>query len=410
MENKKHILVIAQYFHPEQFRINDICTEWIKRGYKVTVVTGIPNYPQGRFYKGYGWFKNRYEIWNGIEIIRIPLISRGHSSIKLALNYFSFVVSGWFWSHFTKINPSLIFIYEVSPITQALVGVWLAERRKIPCHIYVTDLWPDNFEIITGIRNRLIIGPIEKLTKRIYKGCDKIFTSSESFIGSISKLGVPKNKLIFWPQYAEDFYKPVNSDKIPTTDKIFPINDKFKILFAGNIGEAQGLGVLIDAAKILREKGKDNIQFCIVGDGRYKNTLIKQINDCHLNEFFVLHSKVPATVIPNLFAQTEASLICLSKNEVFAMTIPAKTQSCLACGKPIIVCADGEIRDIIQKARCGVTAAASDANGLAEMIICLANKSKEELDQLSANARNYYCEHFDKNMLLNKMDQHIANG
>ena len=131
---KKHILVIAQYFYPEQFRINDICTEWVKRGYKVTVVTGIPNYPQGKYYDGYGLFKKRKETYNGIEIIRIPLVPRGNNSIMLALNYLSFVVSGFFWKMFTKIKADYVFIFEVSPMTQALPGVWYAKKRKIPCY------------------------------------------------------------------------------------------------------------------------------------------------------------------------------------------------------------------------------------------------------------------------------------
>ena len=157
---REHILVVSQYFYPENFRINDICAEWVKKGYKVTVVTGIPNYPQGKFYKGYGWFKRRKETWNGVDIIRIPLISRGKSSIRLALNYFSFVISGWFWKLFTRVKADIVFTFEVSPMTQALVGVWYAKRRKIPHYLYVQDLWPDNVEIVTGIKSKAILNPI----------------------------------------------------------------------------------------------------------------------------------------------------------------------------------------------------------------------------------------------------------
>lgn len=410
MEHQKHILVVAQYFYPEQFRINDICEEWVKRGYKVTVVTGIPNYPQGRFYEGYGWFSNRHEIWNGVEIIRIPLTPRRRGPIMLALNYLSFVVSGWFWARFTKLKPTHVFIYEVSPMSQGLVGVWLAERRRIPCSIYVTDLWPDNFEIITGIRHRLIVGPLERMTQRIYKGCNRIFTSSESFIGSIARRGVPADKLQFWPQYAEEFYKPVAPEAVPPEDKILPQNGRFKILFAGNIGEAQGLGVLVETAQILRRKGCDGIQFCIVGEGRYKQTLVQRVTDAGVSDLFSFHTKVPATKVPALFAQADASLICLARNEVFAMTIPAKTQSCLACGKPVIVCADGEIREIVERAGCGATAPAADADRLADAVMSLAARSAEEMERLAANARAYYSRHFAKEMLLDRMDEYIANN
>ena len=208
---KKHILVIAQYFYPEQFRINDICTEWVKRGYKVTVITGIPNYPKGKYYKGYGLFNKRKETYNGIEIIRIPLVPRGKNSIMLALNYLSFVISGFFWKMFTKVKADYVFIFEVSPMTQALPGVWYAKKRKIPCYLYVQDLWPENVEIITGITNKKIIGAIGKMVDYIYARCTKIFTTSNSFVTSIESRGVPIEKIEYWPQYAEDFYKPLNN-------------------------------------------------------------------------------------------------------------------------------------------------------------------------------------------------------
>lgn len=404
---KKHILVISQYFYPEQFRINDICCEWINRGYKVTVVTGIPNYPQGKFYLGYGLFKKRKEVWNGIEIIRLPIISRGHSSVRLALNYLSFVISGWFWAHFTRERPDTVFIYEVSPMTQGLLGVWLAKRRKIPCHIYVTDLWPENFEIITGIHNRLIVGPLEKMVMRIYNGCKTIFTSSQSFIDAIAKRGVSRDKIVFWPQYAEEFYAPVARDALAEGELQVPQDGKCNILFAGNIGEAQGLSVLAEAASLLKQGDFHKLRFVLVGDGRYKATLQALVREQQLEEYFLFFEKVPATQVPLWFAQVSASLICLSKNEVFAMTLPAKTQSCLACGKPVVVCADGEVRDVVQEARCGISAAAADSEGLCDALIQLASKTPEEMIQMGDNARKFFVRNYEKQMLLDKMDGYL---
>jgi hypothetical protein len=205
-----HILVISQYFYPEPFRINDMCQEWVKRGHKVTVVTGIPNYPQGEFYKGYGWFKKRKETWNGVDVIRIPLTARGHGSIKLALNYFSFVVTGFFWSHFTRIKADYVFTFEVSPMTQALLGVWFAKRRKIPNYLYVQDLWPENVEIVTGIHSKAVLGPIGRMVNYIYKHCDAIFATSPSFVVDIQKRCPGQESMVHYlPQYAEEFYKPL---------------------------------------------------------------------------------------------------------------------------------------------------------------------------------------------------------
>ncbi len=402
---KKHILVIAQYFYPEQFRINDICTEWVKRGYKVTVVTGIPNYPQGKYYEGYGLFKKRREKYNGIDIIRIPLIPRGKNSIMLVLNYLSFVVSGFFWMISTKIKADYVFIFEVSPMTQALPGVWYAKRRKVPCYLYVQDLWPENVEIITGIKNRYIIGIIGKMVDYIYARCTKIFTTSKSFIKSISARGVPVEKIEYWPQYAEDFYKPVEKKSIPE----IPDDDAFDIIFTGNIGNAQGLDILPKVALLLKErKLSRKIRFNIVGDGRYKNELVELVNENDVAFMFNFIPKQPATRIPEFIAASDVAFLSLSDSPLFAMTIPAKLQSYMACGIPIIAAADGETSRIISEANAGVCCSAGNYHELADKIVELLNKPLDHLSQLGKNARNYYNKNFGKNELLNRIDRYFG--
>ncbi len=405
---KKHILVVSQYFHPEQFRINDICTEWVKRGYKVTVLTGIPNYPQGKFYDGYGWGKKRKEEWNGIHIIRLPLIARGHNSIGLALNYLSFVISGRFWSWLTKLDADIVFNYEVSPMTQVLVGIWYAKKRKIPCYLYVTDLWPDNVEIVTGIHNKQFLGSINSMVNYIYKRCTRIFTSSESFIRKMVERGVSIDMIEFWPQYAEDFYTPYRTDdKVSLGEETgIPADDKLNILFAGNIGYAQGLGILVKAALQLKDIDC-NVRFNIVGNGRYKQEMINEVSKKSLTEYFNFIDSKPATDIPKYMSASDVALICLSKSEVFAMTIPAKTQSCLACGKPILVSADGEVREIVEKGSCGLTSSSEDVEGLVKNIKRLSEMSKEDLELLGQNSLVLYNQKFNKKYLLNMMDKYL---
>ncbi len=181
----KHILVVSQYFYPEPFRINDICTELVKRGNKVTVITGIPNYPEGRFYKGYGLTKRRKERWNGIDIVRLPIISRGHSAVRLIANYYSFVISGTIRNLFKKEKIDAVFTFEVSPLTQALVGVRTAKKAKVPHFLYVQDLWPDNLDIVGGIHNKSVLAHYDKMAKKIYKRSYKIFATSDSFVEEI---------------------------------------------------------------------------------------------------------------------------------------------------------------------------------------------------------------------------------
>lgn len=404
---QKHILIVSQYFYPEQFRINDIAVEWVRRGYKVTVLTGIPNYPQGKFFEGYGWRKRRRETWSGIDIIRLPIVARGHSSVGLILNYLSFVVSGFFWKVFTKLRPDTIFTYEVSPMTQALIGVWLSKKRKIPNILYVTDLWPQNVEIITGIHSKLVIGPIGKMVNYIYRRCDRIFISSKSFKKDIgSRIGCSEEeaneKVIYWPQYAEGFYKPLSD----APQKEIPRDGVFNIVFAGNIGYAQGLGILVDAAERLRDKNL-SVRFNMIGDGRFKQVLIDKIESSGTGKYFNFIDRKPAEEIPEYFFFADALLICLSKSEVFSMTIPAKTQSCMACGKPVLVSADGEVQEIIRESGSGLVSDAEDAEGLTENIIDMMNMTRQKLLQMGENALKYSQKHFNKDRLLDQVEKDL---
>ena len=399
----KHILVVAQYFYPEQFRINDICEEWVKRGYKVTVLTGIPNYPQGKYYKGYGLFRKRRENYKGISIKRIPLIPRGKSSFMLILNYLSFVISGFFFSKLTKLHADHVFIYEVSPMTQALPGIWFAKRRNIPCTLYVMDLWPENIEIVAGIKNKRILNFVGNIVDNIYKNCDRILASSRSFVELIEKRGVSRQKLEFWPQYAEDFYRPLPQESVE--ENIIPQDGKFNILFAGNIGFAQGLEILPETAQILKKRNCNSVRFNLVGDGRAKIDLRNKIKENRTEEYFNFIDRQPAVTIPRFMAVSDASLLCLSKSKVFETTIPGKTQSYLACGIPIIVSADGEVCEITRLSGSGFCSPAGDPEGLASIIIEMSNLPKERLHEMGRRALDYYKKNFDKSKLLDRMDE-----
>lgn len=400
----KKILVVSQYFFPEQFRINDICNSWIERGYDVTVLTGIPNYPQGDFFEGYGCNKRRNENLNGINIIRIPIIPRKKSSMTMALNYLSFVISGWFWKLFNKENFDMVFIYEVSPMTQALPAVWIAKKLKIPCYIYVMDLWPENFEIITGISSPLVITPLNKMVDYIYKNCNKIFTASESFKKNIQIRGVDPEKVFFWPQYAEEFYHTR-----ATKSKKIIVDDKINITFAGNVGMAQGLEILPIIGQRLKKENV-NVRFNIVGSGRYLETLINEVTKNALQEYFNFLEPVPPTEISEIFSASDFSFVSLQENEIFSMTIPAKLQSSMACGKPILLSASGESKDIVIKAECGYASDAGDVNHLIENIKKIVKLDKKQIEKLGNNSRNYFENNFEKEKLLDSMDSFLVEG
>lgn len=401
-----NLLVISQYYYPEQFRINDICREWVKRGHKVTVVTAIPNYPKGKFYDGYGLLKNRKEQKDGVEIIRLPIIPRGKNPIMLILNYISFVISGFFFSKFTKKQFDKVFIYEVSPMTQAYVGIWYAKRKKIECNLYVMDLWPESIELATGVSNRTILNLVGKMTDSIYKKCDRIFTSSKSFIKSINERGHSKEKIVFWPQYAEEFYKPISIEKCKITE--IEKDEYFKVIFAGNIGQAQGLDILIDVAKILKED-KEKVKFYLIGDGRAKAELQEKVGKEEVEEYIKFIDKKPAEDIPKYYSLCDLAFLSLKDNKISNLILPAKLQSYLACGIPILGCVGGEAKEVIEKSHSGFCVK-YDAEEIAKTIENIIKMDESELRRLRKNALEFFEENYKKELLLRKMDEYLFEG
>lgn len=397
--DRKHVLVVSQYFYPESFRINDMCIEWVNRGYDVTVITGIPNYPMGKTFPGYGLLKRRHEIWNGVEIFRLPLIPRGSSSVGMVLNYFSFMISGIIAGKLKNIKADIVFSFELSPMMQVLAGISFAKKLHVPHYMYVQDLWPENVITVTGIKSRLIINPINRMVDRIYKNADEIFATSPSFVDAICNREIPvdRKKVHYWPQYAEEFYAPRESAEVPE----IPQSDTFKIAFTGNIGFAQGLEILPEAAK--RLKG-EKVQFVIVGDGRFLPTFEKTVHENGLDEMFIMIPRQPAQRIPEILSACDAAFISFKNDPLWSMTIPAKLQSYMACGMPLIASADGETRRIIEEANCGMCCDIGDANALAELIRTMKDLN---LSEFGRNSREYCVEHFNKKKLMDEMDGYL---
>ena len=400
MNKKAHILVVSQYFYPEQFRINDICREWVRRGYRVTVLTGIPNYPQGKFYTGYGLCKKRKESWNGVEILRLPLVPRGKSSLGLILNYLSFPAAGFLWKCFTCVRADFVFNFETSPMTQSLIAVWYAKKRKIPCYLYVQDLWPENVEIVTGIHHRAVIGPIERMVAYLYRNSDHIFATSPSFVQEIQKRTERADKVSYWPQYAEEFYRKEK----PSLSAAIPADGKFQIIFTGNIGKAQGLEILPKAAMLLKDR---KIRFIVVGDGRDRENFLSQLKRCGVNDQFLLIERQPPERIPGLLACADAAFVSFMNSELFEKTIPAKLQSYMACGMPILAAAAGETKRIIEEADCGLCSPIGEPKQLADCIEKMMNLPRTRLDEMGRNAEAYCREHFGKKRLMDEMDGYL---
>lgn len=392
------ILVITQYFYPETFRVNTLCVELVKRGHEVTVMTGYPQYPQGKIYEGYGFNKPYATSWNGVRIERVKMRPRGRTPLGLLLNCYSFVHEGAKWVRKCKEKYDVVYVFEVSPVTVGLPAVAYKEKFGTPIYFNVQDLWPENVEIVLGIHNKLVIGILNKIVDKIYRASDKILCSSKSFVENIAERGVPREKLVFWPQFcAEPNYEQSSKPNCY-------LDDRFNIVFTGNIGEAQGLDLLVDAAAKLKDT---NVRWFLVGDGRAREQLEARVCDNDLSEYITFIGKVSEEEANRYIHYADCAYLSFKKNKLFDMTLPAKLQSYMACGTPIIAAASGESARVIQEAQCGFVCE-QDADEIADMIRSEVSLSNS-LHSKGEKALEYFNQHFKMNIVLDELEKIIKN-
>lgn len=396
------ILIVTQYFWPENFKINSLSLELKNRGHEVFVLTGLPNYPNGNITSGYSFWKDNSEIWNGIKIYRSKLIPRfSGKGIYLFVNYLSFALFSSIKVLLDlKIKPDIIFVYEPSPITVGIPAIVAKKKFKgTPIYFWVQDLWPDSLKDTGAVKSKIILNIVDKLTRIIYGKSKTILVQSKAFADFISKQGVPINKIKYFPNPTERFYKVSN-----VTDeylKLFPIG--FNLIFAGNIGEAQSFDTLIAAALKLKQLGYP-IYWNIFGDGRAKNNFLKKVIDLELENIFLFHGSFNSEEMPYYFACADGLVVSLKKSKIFSLTIPAKVQSYLACGKPIIGSIDGEGAKIIIESGAGYVSPSEDSENLTLNIIQLYNLSRIERESLGEKGRSYFEREFSTEILIGKLE------
>jgi glycosyltransferase involved in cell wall biosynthesis len=396
------ILIITQYFWPENFKINSLSIELKNKGHEVFVLTGLPNYPNGKISKEYSFWKNNNEVWNGIKIYRSKLLPRfSGKGIHLFFNYISFAFLSSI-KLLLSINqkPDLIFVYEPSPITVGIPA--LAANYKfsgVPIFFWVQDLWPDSLKDTGAFKSKFILNSVDKLTRYIYMKSEIILVQSEAFTDYILKQGVPLKKIKYFPNPTEKFYNVISPKK--EYSDLFPIG--FNLIFAGNIGEAQSFDTLIDAAYKLKQLNYP-IYWNILGDGRAKEHFIKKIIQLKLEDNFIFMGSFKSEEMPLFFACADALVVSLKKSKIFSLTIPAKVQSYLACGKPIIGSIDGEGARIITESGAGYVSPSENSDNLVSNIVKLYNLSNFERSMLGKNGRAYFEREFSMEILINKLE------
>jgi glycosyltransferase involved in cell wall biosynthesis len=395
------LLVVSQYFWPENFRINDLVAELVQRGHSVTVLTGLPNYPDGALFSQFRDDPGAYAAFQGADIVRVPMAVRGRGSVRLMLNYASFALSACIFGSWKLRGRQFdaIFAYEPSPITVGLPAAWMRAVKRAPLAFWVLDLWPETLQAIGVVRSPALLRSVGKLVAFIYRRCDLILAQSKSFVPQIRKYAGSRSRIEYFPSWAEsvfDLRQVVPAQEVPLQA------GSFSVMFAGNIGDAQDFPAILAAAERLRSH--KNIRWLIVGDGRMAAWLVDEISRRDLQECVLVLGRYPVERMPAFFKHADALLVSLKDEPIFAMTIPGKLQSYLAAGIPIMAMLNGEGADAIRIAGAGLTCAAGDAAALAAAVLRLSEMTEQERQQMGRNGRELSVREFDRGTLIDRLE------
>ena len=397
-----NILIVTQYFWPESFRINDLAAGLVERRHRVTVLTGLPNYPGGKFFDGYGYGGPGRETYRGVQVMRVPVLPRGAGGgFRLALNYLTFALAATVLAPFKcRGDFDCILVYEPSPITVGIPAVLLRRLKRAPLLFWVQDLWPESLSATGAVRSTAILRLVASLVRFIYRRSDRILIQSRAFAPPITALGADPSVIRYFPNSAETIYQPAG--RAPEAGLEPGLPPGFRVMFAGNIGAAQDFETILAAATLLKEQTA--IQWLILGDGRSRPWVEQEIAARGLRATVHLLGHFATAAMPRFFARADALLVTLKKEPIFALTLPAKVQSYLACAKPIIAALDGEGARVVTEAGAGVAVGAGDPAALANAVLTLARLSADERQAMGERGRRYFEQHFEREMLLSRLE------
>lgn len=401
----KKILIVTNHFYPEVFRVNDVAFDLVTKGHDVTVVTSVPNYPEGKTFPGYGIFKRHRELVNGVDIIRVPVITRGNNRFRLVLNYLTYLFSASVrvLALVVRKRFDCVLVHQTSPVTVGIPAAFASMAQRIPMYFWVLDLWPESLTAAGGVKNKFILGAFAKLTRWLYKKSTKILISSKGFRDSICGKGDFADKLVYFPNWADDDL--IMMYGMPHGIELPPMPDGFRIMYAGNIGEAQNFECVMEAAKRLKDT---DIKWLLVGDGRKRSWVEESVEKNGLSDNVKLLGRFPIEAMPEFFAQADILLVSLKDEFIFNNTVPAKLQAYMASGKPVLAFINGEGATIVKEASCGFAVPAGDVDALVTTI----NKKIRhcsDLQTLGANGKNYCNRNFRKDMVLRKLYNLLDN-
>ena len=388
---EKRIIIFTNHFFPENFKINDVANN-LSHDFETYVISGIPNYPKGNFFKGYGLIKkNKEQINKNLVIKRLPLIARGNANLfRLFLNYFSYLTSHLLYliKILLQKKYDVILVHHTSPPFIIIPALIYAKIKKSKIIYWELDIWPDSLSALNIKASKLTTKIIEYLMRKAYQNFDHILIGSKYYTEICKRRDVASNKITYFPNWAESCF----TDKQDLKNKIdFVFPNGFNILYTGNIGEAQDFTKL---AKIIELLKNEKINWIFVGDGRKKNELERIFREKKLSEKVFFLGSYTIEKIPLFFKEADALYISLKDLPVFHKTVPAKLQTYMTSKKPIIGLVSGESFKLINKANCGITCYSNNYDQFAKKILILSQKSKKELKKYGTNGYNFYHKNF----------------
>jgi glycosyltransferase involved in cell wall biosynthesis len=404
------VLVVSQYFWPENFRVNELVLELKKKGFDVEVLTSTPNYPSGKVFPDYLENPSKYKDYSGINVHRVSQFARGNNFVSLALNYFSFVISACFYCLFRLRNSNfdLIFGVQLSPIFSMLPAILCKQIMNAPLHLWVLDIWPDSLEG-GGVTSKVIISPLRNLCAWIYSSAHTIFISSKGFEVMLNQMGVVEPEFVYFPQWIESDYQSEASlgttEDIEVRDLVSEWKDKVIFTFTGNIGDAQDFPSVLEGVK--KSAYLKEFVILVVGDGRYKTELIKSIKVQGLENKVICLGQYPARYMPFFYHYSQYLLVSLKDLPVYGYTLPGKVQSYMSSGRPVIGMINGEARQVIDEAGCGFTVASGDHIGFGAMLDYCIKLDSDERGRIGSLGRSYANKNFRLESLIDKVISHL---
>lgn len=393
------ILVVCQYYNPEPVRITDICEQLVECGHDVTVLTDIPNYPFGNTYKGYGVFKKRMEDLNGVRIIRSFTIPRKNNILCRFLNYYSFSISSLLKIMFDKNigEFDVVFCNQLSPVMMARAAIKYKKKYHKKLMLYCLDLWPESL-MAGGIKKgSFIYNCYHRASKKIYNSCDSIGVTSPKFKNYLhDEFQIPFGRMFELPQYAENVFSIENC-------RVKDDKDTIDFMFAGNIGVAQSIDTILDAAKDCADL---NVKFHIVGDGKEYVRLKKRVNDEKINNV-IFYGRKRLDEMQYYYSLADAMLLTLVDNEIINYTIPGKLQTYLAAGKPVIGAINGAAYSIIQENKIGYASRAEDSSSLETSIRKFVRLTQNERNSMGERSYQLYLQHYSKSVFFETLEHEL---